>query len=494
MALNLTRPAEQVNFDTDASYAPMLANLQANILWSHGRDHARHIFIRFIGDPGAARAWIRNTVEQDIMSAAEQRQQKADRHRAKGENRTFDGGLVVNFFLSATGYAFLGFDPALMPSKGFSRGMKDRRDFDGPGPLRFSNRDPKPAEWEPGYRGEIHALVTLADNAVGADLSRLLAKLALYKSQIEAGLGVVTQVEEGRKLERPISGHPTRTEPIEHFGYFDGISQPLFTIAELDEYYKEQERAPQAGDWKPDAELNLVLARDPFAAVEAYGSFFVYRKLEQDYATFKERVQALAAAVPISEELAGAYVVGRFKDGTPTTHGETPDPGLVTANHFMHSKDSEGLKCPLHAHIRKANPRGTTPATSLSKERAKRIVRRGIPYGKPHPDLECDPADFETQEDGPRGLIFMCFQANIEKQFEFIQRVWVDNEEFPRGILEPDTGDDPLIGQHGNAAQKWPRKWNNADAGRRAFNFEAAVTLKGGEYLFAPSLAFLRNL
>jgi hypothetical protein len=31
-------------------------------------------------------------------------------------------------------------------------------------------------------------------------------------------------------------------------------------------------------------------------------------------------------------------------------------------------------------------------------------------------------------------------------------------------------------------------------AGRTPFNFEAAVTLKGGEYFFAPSLPFLPGL
>ncbi len=161
----------------------------------------------------------------------------------------------------------------------------------------------------------------------------------------------------------------------------------------------------------------------------------------------------------------------------------------------MHDKDKDGLKCPMHAHVRKANPRGTTPGTSLKDESARRIVRRGIPYGKPHPGAGCDPA--LSQVAGPRGLLFMSFQANIEDHFEFIQRVWVDNNDFPSGtipLVQRDTGDDPLIGQDEDEAQHWPKQWNDEDAGTKKFDFESAVKLKGGEYFFAPSRPFLAGL
>ncbi len=44
MAINLAKAAKDVDFG-DAAYVPLLDNLQANILASHGRDHARHLFI-----------------------------------------------------------------------------------------------------------------------------------------------------------------------------------------------------------------------------------------------------------------------------------------------------------------------------------------------------------------------------------------------------------------------------------------------------------------
>jgi len=113
-----------------------------------------------------------------------------------------------------------------------------------------------------------------------------------------------------------------------------------------------------------------------------------------------------------------------------------------------------------------------------------RDVRRGIPYGKPG--------------QGPAGncigLLFMCYQADINFQFEFIQRTWADNPNFPRNLILPETGDDPLIGQDTDrsAAQKWPTVWNAPE--RKRSNFGGFITLKGGEYFFAPSLSFLRAI
>jgi deferrochelatase/peroxidase EfeB len=110
-----------------------------------------------------------------------------------------------------------------------------------------------------------------------------------------------------------------------------------------------------------------------------------------------------------------------------------------------------------------------------------------------------DPTESDPDPAAPRGLLFMCYQRNVEHHFEFIQRTWVDNEHFPTGlttlgILQKDTGDDPLIGQDPDVAQRWPKTWGDEDAGKKAFNFESAVTLKGGEYFFAPSIPFLRSL
>ncbi|HYI64928.1 MAG TPA: hypothetical protein VEW71_08595 [Allosphingosinicella sp.] len=488
MAIDLSKPADQVSID-DAAYKPLFKSLQGNILKPHGRNCAWQVFIEFTGSKDKVRAWIRDHVAPNLFTAALQYEQGK---KPKGT----DGGLVTLFFLSASGYSYLGLDPKKLASTPFRKGMKDQSDglselFD------TNNKDPKPATWEAGFQKEIHAMVALANDE---DVTpRLKAALTALEGQL-GGIAKIHCVQEGKVLRRPIHDTPAPDdfEPIEHFGYFDGISQPLFTKEDLVKYYASEKGSTKGKGWDPGASLDLVLVDDPFVAdADACGSYLVYRKLAQDYALFNGRVAACAAALGVDEALAGAMVVGRFKDGTPVVDSKVA--GEDYNNDFMFDEDDdEGFRCPRHAHIRKVNPRGTTPMTSLEDERKRRIARRGIPYGKPHPDIEPDVPTSETEK-GPteRGLLFMCFQASIKKQFQFIQRTWCDNPNFPVSLLNPfkkDTGDDPLIGQDPDETQRWPKKWGDPSAGRKSFNFEAAVTLRGGEYFFAPSKPFLAGL
>lgn len=479
MALDLTRPAKDVDI-TSGEYAPLLENLQANILWAHGRNHARHLFIRFTGDPRAVRAWVRQSIAGRVTTAREQLAQINRRE----EDRSFDGGLVTGFFLSASGYKYLGLATKRFEDV-FRRGMKSQKPNVVEALKGSRNKDPKPATWEKGFRGEIHALVTVADATKEAaeDAARAIRESL-------GAVGTVTAEEVGIVLRRETA--EGACEPVEHFGYFDGISNPLFTRRDL---AKERPENMGRTKWDPGAPLIQVLADDPHADVpEAYGSYLVYRKLGQNVALFEERVKALAKSLNVDEPLAGALVVGRFRDGTPVLGDKVASPGHEVLNDFNFEDDGSGSKCPFHAHIRKVNPRGTTPLTSLRKEREHRIVRRGIPYGLPMPGI-ADPMPSDPNPAAPRGLLFMCFQRDINRQFEFIQRTWVDNVIFPRGILlQGNTGDDPLIGQDPDETQRWPKRWGDEDAGTKAFNFESAVTLKGGEYLFAPSIPFIRSL
>ena len=480
MPVTLKKPAEQVDI-TSPEYDLLLRNLQANILWAHGRNFARHVFIRFTGDPARARAWIRGSAGQIVTTAKQQLEQIRTRETNKG----FDGGLVSGFFLSAKGYAFLGLDTKRFEEV-FRRGMKSQKSNVVEAIKGSSNKDPKPDTWEPEFQKEIHALLTLADTreaVVKEAVKGVVASLA--------GVGEVLCVQEGTVLRRPLKG-TNDFEPVEHFGYFDGISQPVFTKRDLD---KERPENVNRTDWDPGAPLSLVLTDDPHSdEPEAYGSYLVYRKLAQDFDVFNARVLALAASLNIDPNLAGAMVIGRFKDGTPVISADKASPGPEVLNAFDYDGDKDGFKCPFHAHIRKVNPRGTTPLTSLESERKRRIVRRGIPYGPPMPGVvnETEP---NPRPDAPRGLLFMCYQQDIDAQFEFIQRTWVDSTIFPKGILlESDTGDDPLIGQDPDEAQRWPKRWGNPAGGRKAFNFESATTLRGGEYFFAPSIPFIRSL
>jgi len=481
LTIKLDTPAEQV--DVNASvFTPMLQNLQANILKPHGRDFARHIFLKFVGTPAEVKHWIKQQVAPLVTSAKQQYEASAKRNSAPAG--AFDGGLSVGFYLSARGYAHLGFETSGFASESFRKGMKDQHDGVFSKALDLDNEDPPVERWEPQFRKEIHALVTLADDTLAR-----VEGAALELQQGAASVAQVLGIEEGNVLRRD-------KEPVEHFGYFDGISQPLFTKQDVE---ANRDRNPNTAAWNPSARLNLVLVDDPLTrAPDAFGSYLVYRKLGQNVPRFVATVTQLAQSLGTNPDLAGAYVVGRFKDGTPVALAEASAPGLSKDNDFNYDKDSAGFRCPAHAHIRKVNPRGTTPITSLTSEKRRRIARRGIPYGLPVSGV-ADNLPSNDAPDAKRGLLFMCFQANIEDQFEFIQRTWVDNKHFPtsvltNGLFHKDTGDDPLIGQDRDEAQRWPKKWGDDDRGKKTINFDAAVNLEGGEYLFAPSLPFLASL
>lgn len=464
MAADLKRDAEKVDIDA-AEYQPLLNNLQANILRPHGRRAVRHVFIAFTGGAQAARNWLKQSAPK-ITTA----RQQYDQLKARETNPGFDGGTVFGLYLSAAGYRAIGLDPDELGDT-FERGMKNRR------------KDPDPATWEAPFQREIHAMVAVADtsstkakeaaDAVGASL---------------AGVGDVLTIQEGTTLRRPTT--PGKTEPIEHFGYFDGISNPIFTARDLAAEKKDMEIGNK---WDPTAKLRRVLRDDPFTDVaDALGSFLVYRKLHQDVGLFERRVNDLAGQIGQSKELAGAYLVGRFTDGTPIEKRKTPQGDYSVTNNFDYSSNGADYRCPAHAHIRKVNPREEVPLPfPLGEGRKRRIVRRGIPYGKPVPGLVEASVPSDPDRSADRGLLFLCFQANIKTQFEFIQRDWVDNARFPDGFLGKDTGYDPLIGQNTNTGQHWPNEWGNKQADRTQASFESAVTLKGGEYFFAPSIAFL---
>jgi Dyp-type peroxidase family len=241
---------------------------------------------------------------------------------------------------------------------------------------------------------------------------------------------------------------------------------------------------------------------------DSCGSYLVFRKLEQNVKAFKDKEKELASALfgsipsKAQQELAGAMVVGRYENGTPLAldgvekpiaKDEVPnDYTFETPN--SDAADTAGLRCPFHAHTRKNNPRTDgfgSPALKDNKEH--RIVRRGIPYeDKPRKRLKDGMLDGDAQPTGDVGLLFMCFQSDILNQFEFIQRVWANNENFEHGAV----GIGPIVGDTAPGAtpikQQWPVGYNNST--KKPFLFSDVTKMKGGEYFFAPSLSFLTGL
>jgi len=455
MAVDLTSTGIDLS---DPKYEQFLIQLQGNILKGHGRDHSTHLVLRFTAQPKAVKQWIQNFARARLTSARKQLEE-AKRFRETGQT----GDLFASVSLSATGYKYLGFDPHKFDEghDTFRKGMKERRRVN----TFFPNKDPRVPQWEEAYQGEIHALIMLADDS--PDRLREAADATVASL---AGVAQILSTEHGKVLRN------AQGKAIEQFGYVDGRSNPRVLKDELDREQKEF--------WDPSAPLGQLVANDAFnSAPDSFGSYVVFRKLEQNVRGFNLGVRELAERLGIDVALAGAMVVGRFKDGTPVTL--KPHPGMEDVNDFNYREDQDALKCPFHAHIRKANQRGETPLTSEESERSRRIFRRGVTYGERAADLSDEPASGV-------GLLFICYQADIGHQFEFLQRVWFDNPRFPEILAE--TGDCPLIGQDGDAPQRWRAAWGDENAERFRINFGDWIRLKGGEYFFAPSVGFLQNI
>jgi Dyp-type peroxidase family len=426
------------------TYSTALAQLQGAIFKSHGRANAVHLFLTFHkGSSDQAKRFL-SRLAPTLTSAAEQRRQ------LKGSSELFTA-----LYLSARGYEHLG----------YSRGKFSIEFWNG---MRAANLgDPPPEQWEPQYQSDIHAMVLLAhDNA-----AELESQLLQLRSQVQGFTENTSEL--GKRI------GPSKNA-LEHFGYRDGISQPLFYESDVD---------GNTQNWDPRAGPNLVLIQDPYGlSADDCGTYLVFRKLEQNVRGFRQHTQELSATLQAngaSAELAGAMVIGRFPDGTPVALHQQPL-GKPENDFRYSSSDPSGNRCPFSAHVRKTNPRGGS-GTPPAQERMHRIVRRGIPYGDPAP-LN---GDLSNLPETGIGLLFQCCQADLGEQFEFLQRMWASNANFPN--LE--SGMDPLIGQPANGAVRrldFPDPWG--ESSRATFSFHSFVSMKGGEYFFAPSISFLRSL
>ncbi|GAA2215723.1 Dyp-type peroxidase [Nonomuraea monospora] len=452
--LNNELPLAWDSATLDADTKGMLDNLQPNILRAHVREHLSVLFVRF-NDVAEGRRFLRWVATTKMKSARKHLQEVRD--FAAGRRR---GTPYVGIGISKAGYRDLGHsveDVRKFADPVFRDGMKRRV---------AQVNDPAVEEWERVYQREIHAVILIGD-AEAEPVESLREEIVGELPQSARLLGE----ERGQGMRNPAG------DGIEHFGYVDGRSQPLFLKDEVD-------REPRKL-WDPAFPLGNVLVPDPFAPnpVRHHGSYLVFRKLEQNVRAFKEIERDLADSLGLSgvdRERAGAMLVGRFKDGTPLTLKPKAGGGPV-ANDFTFDGD-DGSKCPFSGHVRKTNPR--------SFGRNVLMARRGQTYGE-RADQPWDDSPPENRPSGEVGLLFMAFNGSLLDQFEFTQQSWANNADFE---VEA-TGHDPVIGQgERDLKVTFPKAWGKPGKSDPQAQVAQTVTMKGGEYFFAPSLAYLRNL
>jgi hypothetical protein len=71
-----------------------------------------------------------------------------------------------------------------------------------------------------------------------------------------------------------------------------------------------------------------------------------------------------------------------------------------------------------------------------------------------------------------------------------MQKTWANAPGFPP--LRGKPGIDPLIGQGNKGEQSWPKEYGSSD--EIEFDFAGFIKMMGGEYFFAPSIGFLKNI
>ena len=362
--------------------------------------------------------------------------------------------------------------------------------------------DPSPATWLPGFtadRIDGVFLITGPNPSYVTHHSNEL--LGLLGGAIRVVYSEMGHVRPGAQR-----GH-------EHFGFLDGVSQPGIRglTPESNPIYRPDQGLPgQDLVWPgefvfgyPGQHPNDPVTAGPSPPMAApwmkNGSFMVFRRLEQKVPEFRRLVAERAARLGMDRELLAARMVGRWKSGAPLELAPLRDNPALGAdanrnNDFAYGDDPVQRRCPYAAHIRKTYPRDD--AGSEAEAQRHRIIRAGIPFGP-----EVEPGETMTRRS--RGLMFVCYQTSIERQFEFIQRNFANNPGFVGGKTRPGGGAvapgfDPIIGQApGNADREMDEPYPNYPAGNRRTTLDMPnqfVVLTAAAYFFMPSITALRTV
>jgi Dyp-type peroxidase family len=456
-----------------------LGDLQGNVLCGYGDEFSRaaHVFCR-VDDPAAAAAWVASL---------------ADRVTTAHPWDVTKPSSTLNIAISWAGLQKLGLpDEALdaFPPE-FRAGMAARA------PRLKDDGPDAPEHWQPSLNdNDTHLLVSVHARGNASDPASADTALDAALAGVQPAAGVTALVTE--KTHALAGGR-------EHFGYSDGLSQPSIDDKRAGPWNGQgtpPRRRRGVLSWKDVAAGEFVLGypdedqvvpKGP-APFDRNATYMVVRKLHQDVAAWHKQLLDWTDGHQTAADQLGARIVGRWQNGTPVANSPiAPDPVLdlpsgpdpaqrasrfKRLNDFRYADDPGGERCPVGAHIRRANPRDAFGDGRLSRRH--RIIRRGMPYGDP-------PADPLVADDTERGLLFICFQASIARQFELIQGDWLqDGDAFGLG-----TDRDVLLSPGGEEGGKMivpgkPPSFYTPHS--------RTITLRGGGYFIVPSISALKAL
>lgn len=382
-----------------------------------------------------------------------------------------------------------------------------------------------------------------------AQVPHLLLMLYATKDCIEAWRQTIEDELFGRAFKLLMVLPTDDLGRIEPFGFTDGISQPKIDWAQeqsTDQHQRDSYSNLLAtgevvlgypneyGLYTPrplvDSDEDRLASLLPDAEDDPSrkdfgrnGSYLVIRQLHQDVPGFwqfmdKETRDKKTGSVPEKREQLAASMVGRKRNGLPLAPFVAEIiPGVSKndpVNNFKYDGDPDGQRCPVGAHIRRANPRtgdfppGVTGFISriikrfgfgqnrqdedlIASTRFHRLLRRGRAYGSILPPEEAVKPDAPA---GERGLQFIVLVANISRQFEFVQNAWSMSSTF--GGVQHER--DPLLGvretlSSGEGTDTFTRP-DPAGPTKKTCHLPQFVTVRGGGYFFMPGLRALQYM
>jgi Dyp-type peroxidase family len=455
-------------------------DIQGILLSSYSHLYWAFYVLLRVQDAGAARRGLANIL--DKVTTAEGKEE----------------GCSVNVALTQTGLKKLGLDSAALAS--FPISFQEGMSSDHRARILGDTGDNAPVKWKwggPANSVDILLMLFAPDEpAVQAQLER--ARLLLpANGVVELGTLAAQRYPDNK----------------EHFGFADGIGQPV--IEGSGRSKRQLERTGhvtklKAGEFIlgyvneygiPSDSPAVDPANDPKGLLPEHagggrdlgrnGTYLIFRQMSQNVAGFWQFLDKASRppegpSDPKARDWLGAKIVGRWKSGAPLVLAPEGDrPELANANDFGYAKlDPHGFACPFGAHTRRANPRdslGDDPEDALARARRHRLLRRGRSYGP----RAADPMVEDGQE---RGLHFICLNSDIERQFEFVQQTWINNPVFDRLYREVD----PLVGDLSKGERLLTIQ---SDPVRKCIhNLRSFSTIQGGGYFFLPGLRALRYL
>ena len=494
-----------------------LPDIQGNILQAFvsGYPTARFILLRFTGAASGRRFILeyRTKVTTALRWSASK--------LYAGPIRAARPKVAINLAITWDGFLALELPIrtlARMPPE-FIEGMKARGSI-----LGDDVGNNKPETWDPVWNDRAHMMIGLnapMDPNTGKPVPELDAETTFL---LELCAKHDITVMEGHRNPNPqwqdasailVQNDATYLPvPQEHFGFVDGISNPVFEgqFGDTQADYANaigNGKILSTGEWAPLATGEFLLGHPDEAQetpdntfppeIMRNGTFLVYRKLHENVESFTKFIDATAesyaAIMSVSHkdacDIVKAKMAGRWPDGVPLTVAPTiqewrafnskRDPSnVLPLADFKYGDDPEGVKCPVTSHTRRTNTRDGLTGGSSALNNRRRILRRGLPYGVTSQD--------DTNE---HGIVFMALCTSLSRQFEFMQQQWINYG------LDANAGNDtcPFVGnREGDAKFLIPVDPEGEQAPFICSNIPQFVELRGGDYFFLPSMTALRMI